>query len=514
MEPRAIRELLPGELRAGRASEGDRSLAPSQFRLSVDRMLSAGPLPSSEFPLSLVDGDVDMTSSQSSNVPAAGSVRARAPHDGTERNGLPDPLPTELCLFGAAADTGNLGVSALMESVVAGVGKRAPSAAVTVFDSGWRMRTAELPLEEGQEFTYFLCGARLSRRLYKSESFLNMAVASRLRVPLNAGLEVMRSADAVLDVSGGDSFGDLYGDKRYRGIVAPKRLALREGKKLVLLPQTYGPFARRANRQLAVDLVRGAHAAWARDDDSFEALRELLGEAYDPERHHNGVDVAFSLPAQEPRTHDGRLTSWFADSSQTPVLGLNVSGLIYSDPLAGEKYGLQLDYRKLIHAFLDKVLEEGVARVLLVPHVVAPATGVDSDAGVCEHIAASLPPAMGERVMVSPEGLTAGETKWVIANCDWFFGTRMHSTLAALSSGVPAAALAYSLKTRGVFGTCGLDDQVVEARSDNTQEALARVWASWKDRDVVGVRLAKALPHTLHRAEQQLDVILRSCVPV
>ena len=39
----------------------------------------------------------------------------------------------------------------------------------------------------------------------------------------------------------------------------------------------------------------------------------------------------------------------------------------------------------------------------------------------------------------------------------------MHATIAALSSGVPCATVAYSLKARGVFASCGMAHAVADA---------------------------------------------------
>lgn len=41
--------------------------------------------------------------------------------------------------------------------------------------------------------------------------------------------------------------------------------------------------------------------AWARDERSFDVLKDLLGDAFDPLRHRSGVDVAFGLPADSRR---------------------------------------------------------------------------------------------------------------------------------------------------------------------------------------------------------------------
>ena len=41
--------------------------------------------------------------------------------------------------------------------------------------------------------------------------------------------------------------------------------------------------------------------AWARDPRSFAHLQELLGSAFDPDKHRSGVDMAFGLMNYEPR---------------------------------------------------------------------------------------------------------------------------------------------------------------------------------------------------------------------
>ncbi len=58
----------------------------------------------------------------------------------------------------------------------------------------------------------------------------------------------IRSSVAVLDVSAGDSFADLYGSKRFDYICLFKEMAIQMKKPLILLPQTYGPFVSKISR--------------------------------------------------------------------------------------------------------------------------------------------------------------------------------------------------------------------------------------------------------------------------
>ncbi len=249
--------------------------------------------------------------------------------------------------------------------------------------------------------------------------------------------------------------------------------------------------------------MKGASAAWARDPDGFATLRELVGDAdFDPARHRLGVDVAFGLPAEEPTELPPGLRSWLEGDRVAPTVGINVSGLVYNDREAASRYGLALDYRRFVLRLVEEVLARD-CRVLLVPHVLG--EGAESDRASCQEVVELVRDAdRSARLMTVSGALNAGQTKWLISRMDWFVGTRMHSTIAALSSGVPTTTLAYSLKARGVFATCGLADQVVDGRTTDTMEAVTRVVASFDDRHRLHDRLTTALPAVIEQAETQL----------
>ena len=66
-----------------------------------------------------------------------------------------------LVLQGAAPDTGNLGVSALGESVVVGIVGRMPDVHLTIFDTGTGVRPNTLQLSCGARIVD-LCGAGIA----------------------------------------------------------------------------------------------------------------------------------------------------------------------------------------------------------------------------------------------------------------------------------------------------------------------------------------------------------------
>lgn len=418
---------------------------------------------------------------------------------------MPEQADLRVSLFGAPGAGLNLGVGALRESALVGLLERRPHALFTVFDDGWGVRPATITVGH-TERSYQLCGVRNSRRFHKPESYVNMRLTARLGLR-NPGVDVVDRSSAVWDVSGGDSFTDLYGRQRFLTVTLPKEFAIARRRPLVLLPQTYGPFSDRRLRARAQRVLAQTQAAWARDVDSLGALRELIGDDFDPARHRLGVDLAFGLPAADPPDAVAdEVQTWLEGCRGAPVAGVNISGLLLNDPAAQERYGLTIDYARLVDSLIAGLLDRG-ANVMLVPHVLG-VDQVDSDESVTEETAQRLRVSHPGRVSVAPRELGAGGRKWLISQFDWFCGARMHPTIAGLSSGIPTAAVAYSGKVRGVFASCGQQDQVADGRSMKTDEVLDLLLASFDSREQIRADLARDLPAVLNQAAAQMDCIV------
>ena len=413
----------------------------------------------------------------------------------------------KLVLAGAAPDTGNLGVSALCHATVAEVLRIAPETEFVILDNGEGARPGAFRSTSGKACT--LAGAKSSRRYWRSDCFANIRVSLRLGGPGATAREI-RTASAILDISGGDSFTDLYGPRRLKAIMYPKQIALENDIPLILLPQTYGPFASDRSLPLAASAARGALRAYARDTYSFGVLRDLLGDAFDPRRHASGVDVAFLLPALQPAEIAPAVEKKLSNPAQI-VAGINVSGLIYNDPArAKSQYGIGLDYRAVMRDLVTSTLDTGADAVWLIPHVMTPPGHYESDLEASRDLRAGLEPPYRERVYVLDHQYNQSEVKWVIGKCDWFCGMRMHATIAALSSGVPTAALAYSGKTVGVFASVGVEDAVVDARKESTAAAAELLLERWHTRDALAQRLNARLGDVVSAARDQMSSILRA----
>ncbi|MBD8061610.1 polysaccharide pyruvyl transferase family protein [Oceanitalea stevensii] len=404
---------------------------------------------------------------------------------------------------GAPLDNDNRGVEALGSSVVAHLASAESVDTVSVLGDGWGVRAdGSWPGHARVD----RLGVRNSRRWHRRESWTRIRFDQALGGLGNPVATRLATADAVLDLSGGDSFTDLYGARRLTTVCAPKEAALRAGRPLVLLPQTFGPFTTEEGRRRAEYLVRSSALAYARDAWSYEQLRSLAGPSADPSRLRQGVDVAFALRA---RTPDGSIVDELAGVDGEVLVGVNVSGLLREES-AVERFGLAGPYLPTMVSMVRALIGAG-AVVFLVSHVHG-AGPTENDATAIEAVEEALSPRERTRVRRLSPHLRAAELKWCISHFDWFTGSRMHATIAALGSTVPAFGYAYSDKARGVFGTCGVADEVVDARAVAGQEAVELALASFAARDATREVLRRRVPEVVTQSRNQLEEVLTAAL--
>jgi polysaccharide pyruvyl transferase WcaK-like protein len=331
--------------------------------------------------------------------------------------------------------------------------------------------------------------------LYWQALFLKAGIGSvrRYFTERNPLLRALDEADAVADISGGDSFTDIYGKRRMFLQTLFKCLMIFMGKRLVLLPQTIGPFERGASRAAARFIIRRAARAYTRDEEGIGEIARIAGEEA-ARKARFAPDVGLLVEPAAPEAPE--LLEWLASRSREGVLvGMNVSGLLYNGGYTrANQFGLKADYRAMVRGLLDAFLAEPGVSVVLVPHVVTEAGNVENDLEACEAAAAGVDAAKRERVYVVRERLGVREAKYVIGRCEFFAGSRMHACIAALSQGIAAAGIGYSRKFRGVFETLGVARSVIDLREVGESEAAARVMEEFRRREETRGILAEGVP--------------------
>ena len=187
-----------------------------------------------------------------------------------------NPTRLRIGLFGCPLDTGNSGVTALALATVRGLSRPGIPIDLTIFDHGRGERVTRLPIDNGQ-MDVRQVGCYSSRRYYRVSNLTQIHVAAHLGLRhLHPILSIVGELDAVLDISGGDSFSDIYGIRQFRSQCLPKLIALQLGLPLVLLPQTFGPYKLATAQSAARSILRRASQVWTRDARSYQVARTLL----------------------------------------------------------------------------------------------------------------------------------------------------------------------------------------------------------------------------------------------
>ena len=195
-------------------------------------------------------------------------------------------------------------------------------------------------------------------------------------------------------------------------------------------------------------------AITVRESISYEAMKEA-GLA---DKVHLVADPAFLL---EPASVE--LPEGFKDGE---IVGINLSPMILNYTENRDKVV------ESVYALIDHILSTTEMKVLLVPHVrLAVTDDMDTLRPIYEKYKGT-----GRVALLDDFALSCRQLKGYISKCRFFIGARTHSIIAAYSTCVPALALGYSVKAKGIardlFGT--EENLVLPVQTFDDPEATVR----------------------------------------
>jgi polysaccharide pyruvyl transferase WcaK-like protein len=266
------------------------------------------------------------------------------------------------------------------------------------------------------------------------------------RLGMRAWLE---GFDLVWDTRSGDSFSDIYGSHRHSVMSTVHELAVRAGRPVVMAPQTIGPFTSVRGRLLGRRTLTRSALVFARDPVSA-AHAAALGRPVDA----TTSDLVFAIPSPGITVRRD--------------IVLNVSGLLWRD----NPHVDAAQYRDTVRAVVAALLARSHA-VTVLPHVLD-SHDRDNDAPAIEALVREF----GSDLEVAvPRDLD--DARAVIGGCRALIGARMHACLNALSTGVPAIAMAYSRKFGPLFDELGWRHSISLAAADG--DPVARILEALDD---------------------------------
>ena len=289
---------------------------------------------------------------------------------------------------------------------------------------------------------------------YTSLEFETLFFRYKKKDKLSKIFSAIRGSDFIFDFTGGDSFSDIYGMRRFLKGSILKSYCIKKGKRLVLGPQTYGPFKTIIAKIWAKSIIKHSFVVFARDKQSYSLCKSVRKNDV-----YSVCDVAFSLPYKKNHFEADKIN-----------IGINVSGLLYAGGYSGNnQFRLKVKYKDYIDRLIENISKDKRYRIYLVPHVICnDYDNVENDLKVCNLLKEKY--ALETDVPVFNNPIDA---KTFISGLDIFTGARMHATIAAFSSNVATIPFSYSKKFIGLYAGVNYP-YYIDAKSLSTEDAVAQ----------------------------------------
>ena len=282
------------------------------------------------------------------------------------------------------------------------------------------------------------------------------------------------SYDFIFDIAEGDSFTDIYGDKRFKKILNSKKLFHFLGKRQILLPQTIGPFKIKSHEEDAFKTMAKLDLIISRDRQSYDYTAKYLAK----EKITESIDVAFYMPFEK---------SYY--SKDKIHVGVNISGLLWNGGYTkNNQFEMKTNYQLLICKALEYFSKDINVQIHLVPHVVPLDQAVEDDYSVSNDIKIKFP-----NVILAPRFSNPIEAKGYISGLDFFTGARMHACIAAFSSGIAVYPMAYSRKFNGLFIDTLEYEWIGDCLNKDENEVFENMKVAFESRDELKLKIDRSL---------------------
>lgn len=137
------------------------------------------------------------------------------------------------------------------------------------------------------------------------------------------------------------------------------------------------------------------------------------------------------------------------------VVGINISNYVLGDFSLETPFGLE------VVKMLDYIIKETNLQVLLIPHVLWNFPTDNQDDRQIASIIVEKYGNTGRFSVMDANNLNYCQIRYIISKCKMFIGGRTHAVISAYSTCVPALAIGYSIKSRGIAKDLGLSETMV-----------------------------------------------------
>ncbi|RAV29405.1 polysaccharide pyruvyl transferase family protein [Sinomicrobium soli] len=285
--------------------------------------------------------------------------------------------------------------------------------------------------------------------------------------------------DAVLDISG-FAFSDQWGDQAVLNVHRLINKIKAKGKKYIFLPQAFGPFSSRIIRKYMREGVSKADLVMARDNNSFEMLKELDRKS----EILKYPDITIGLKP-----------------GKTEFDQENFACIVPNERMLdqGREYWPEGEYMKYVKKSIKKILSGTDCNILVLVH--------DKGAGdmkLGREIVDDFPE--NNRISLFYEEDPV-KLKSIIGQASFVIGSRYHALVSALSQNIPCISLGWSHKYIMLFEEYNTEEYVFEIPDDEKFDEKVNFICSLSKREEIIDRLKSANLELIVKNEEMWQLV-------
>ena len=249
------------------------------------------------------------------------------------------------------------------------------------------------------------------------------------------GIFTEKEIDVVID-SAGFEYSDQWGQQRCLELAASSRVWKKNGTKLIMLPQAFGPFTSPKIKSAIKEAVNNSLLVFPRDKISYDNITGIVGG--DP-KIKIAPDFTNIIEGIKPEGFDSENCKVAIIPNYRMVDKSDAEGGYLPFMVKSAKYLLSKNARPFILIHESK-----------------------SDL----HIAEKINTEVGNKLPVIEESNPL-VLKGILGMCDATLGSRFHGLVSALSQGVPSLATGWSHKYQMLFEDYDFSDGVIDIQTED-----------------------------------------------
>ncbi|NPA44919.1 MAG: polysaccharide pyruvyl transferase family protein, partial [Chlorobi bacterium] len=225
-------------------------------------------------------------------------------------------------------------------------------------------------------------------------------------------------------------------------------ITMRLGKKFILLPQSIGPLNNRINKFFVYHFLKKADLLVARDEKSFEKLKEL---GFKQKQIAYSIDVGIMQTAEAASRYP--VNAYFNEHKERKVIGLTLSKF-------PSEIKVDVDYLSIIINGIRKVVNPDDFNILIMPSNYI-LDGESNDYKLCKKAKHLL--SQDYNVEILPNRVFfPKEYTTLLSQLYFFISTRMHVTILAASQYIPTLAVSSQHKITGFMRNIGQEELALQ----------------------------------------------------